>query len=101
MDPWPLNYEKAIGLKYSVSVIESFNKFNCDFSSFFKSSNEDDFEYIRKGYECICNRLASLDKREPYRLVKKIVKQLKKEPNDQKCSHDLTSKRLIYKSPKM
>ena len=63
--------------------------------------HKDDFEYIRKDYEGICNRLASLDKSEAYSLVNKIVQELEKKPEDQKCSFDLTSKKLICKSPEM
>ena len=63
--------------------------------------HEDDFEYIRKDYEGIRNRVVSLDKLKPYHLVKEIVQELEKDPNDQKCSFDLTSKKLICSSPKM
>ena len=63
--------------------------------------HEDDFEYIRTDYEAMRNKLASLDKREPYRLVKDIVEELERDPDDQKCSFDLASKKLICKSPKM
>ena len=62
--------------------------------------HKDDFEYIRTDSEGIRNRIASLDKTEPYSLVKKIVKELKKDLYDQKCSFDLTSKKLTCKSLK-
>ena len=63
--------------------------------------HKDDFEYIRKDYEGLCDRSASLDKSEAYRIAIKIVQELEKHPDDQKCSFDLTSNKLICKSPKV